>query len=372
MISRRSVSKPGVSTGAHNRGRFSLAVAVLFRTAALCGVLACAVLAASVADAREKVDVIILQNGDRVTGEIKQLDLGILTVSTDHVGTVSVEWVAVVSVESTQLFEVILSDGDQFVGTFSPEPVSGELAIVGPESERTILQCARMVKINQLGRTRWKRWRGSFSLGASLTTANNQRSLSLDAEATYQGERFRVQNTITGSMSDQDDAARTSWGTVVANYQWYLSNRWFLYSQLQFDRNEQLDLDLRTTISGGGGRYLVATGRSQLYCSVGISALREVYTTEESADWSSELALATDYELFLFQGRDTSITSSLSLLPSLSVSGRYRIEYSASFNRKLIRDFTISFNLNGSYDSTPPENSQSSDTSFTINLGWSF
>jgi hypothetical protein len=228
------------------------------------------------------------------------------------------------------------------------------------------------VIITQLGRTRWQRWRGNIDVGASFATANNQRDLTLDAKSTYQTEDFRLRNTLSGSISDRDDATRTSWGTFVANYQGYLHNRWFWYSQLQFDRNEELDLDLRTTVSGGGGRYLVVTSRSQLYASVGLSAVQEIYAPEEEVEWSGELAFATDYELFLFQGRETSLTGYCSLMPSLSVSGRYRVEYAVSFQRKLVRSFTVSLNLNGSYDSMPPENSKASDTSFRISLGWSF
>lgn len=347
-------------------------MAAFVRVTACAAVLVSVLLAAAGADARDKTDVIALANGDRVTGEIKELALGILTVSTDDLGTISVEWVAVVSLESTQLFEIMLTDGSQVTGSFAPGPVSGEIAIAAPDGDTVILRCDRIVQMNQLGRTHWQRWRGSVSVGASLATANNQRDLSLDASAIYQSRRFRLRNTLSGAISDRDEAVRTSWGTFVTNYQGYIKDRWFWYSQLQFDRNEELDLDLRSTVSGGGGRYLVVTSRSQLYVSAGLSALQEVYATEEEGDWSSELALNGNYELFLFRGRETSLTSSLSLLPSLSVSSRYRVEYAVSFQRKLIHDFTVSINLNGSYDSMPPEGSKASDTSFRFSLGWSF
>jgi len=336
MFARHRALRPCATAAACDRDAASRAVHLCFRLAILSGALVSTLLAAAGVDARGKIDVVKLVNGDRITGEIKQLDLGILTVSTDHVGTVSVEWVAVVSVESTQLFEVILSDGGQLVGTFDPGPVSGKLEVSRPEGGTAILEYDRIVQIGQLGRTMWRRWRGDINLGASFASANNQRDLTLDAEATFQGERLRLRNTLSGAISDRDDATRTSWGTFATNFQRYLSNRWFWYAQLQFDRNEELDLELRTTISGGGGRYLVTTPKSQLYTSAGISAVREVYTPEESGDWSSELALIGDYELFLFSGRETSLTTSLSFLPSLSVSGRYRLQYSASFRRKLI------------------------------------
>lgn len=36
---------------------------------------------------REKIDVIVLENNDRITGEIKQLENGLLTLPTDFMGT---------------------------------------------------------------------------------------------------------------------------------------------------------------------------------------------------------------------------------------------------------------------------------------------
>ena len=42
-------------------------------------------------EARDKTDVVRLKNGDRITGEIKELERGKLTVKTDSMGTLSIE-----------------------------------------------------------------------------------------------------------------------------------------------------------------------------------------------------------------------------------------------------------------------------------------
>jgi hypothetical protein len=43
------------------------------------------------AHARDKSDTVWLTNGDRVTGEIRQLEHGKLRMSTDSMGTISIE-----------------------------------------------------------------------------------------------------------------------------------------------------------------------------------------------------------------------------------------------------------------------------------------
>ena len=49
-----------------------------------------------------KTDVIELENGDRITGEIKSLEYNQLKVSTYHMGTIFVEWDKVTRVRSSQ------------------------------------------------------------------------------------------------------------------------------------------------------------------------------------------------------------------------------------------------------------------------------
>jgi hypothetical protein len=53
--------------------------------------------------AREKTDVIITANGDRLTCEVKRLEAGVLYASLNYVdGTISIEWSIVVRLESKQ------------------------------------------------------------------------------------------------------------------------------------------------------------------------------------------------------------------------------------------------------------------------------
>jgi hypothetical protein len=62
--------------------------------------------------ARDKTDVLIMNNGDHLTCEIKSLDSGVLYVSLDYIlGTSSLQWSKVARIESKQLFIVKTQDG---------------------------------------------------------------------------------------------------------------------------------------------------------------------------------------------------------------------------------------------------------------------
>jgi hypothetical protein len=65
--------------------------------------------------ARENTDVIIMKNGDHLTGQIKGLDAGVLYVGLPYViQTLSVDWSQVVHLKSKQLFLVKTQDGSVY------------------------------------------------------------------------------------------------------------------------------------------------------------------------------------------------------------------------------------------------------------------
>src|SRR6476659_7606419 len=81
-------------------------------------------LTAAPSAARPKVDVIVMSNGDRLTGEIKSLNAGVLRVDLDYVdGSVALQWMKVARVESPQLFIVHTQDGSAYTGTLLTSPV---------------------------------------------------------------------------------------------------------------------------------------------------------------------------------------------------------------------------------------------------------
>jgi hypothetical protein len=88
--------------------------------------IACALLATTPLFARDKSDVLVMNNGDHLTCEIKGLDASVLYVSFDYIkGTTSVDWSKVRHVESKQLFLVKTQDGSVYTGMLSTADAGG-------------------------------------------------------------------------------------------------------------------------------------------------------------------------------------------------------------------------------------------------------
>ncbi len=58
----------------------------------------------------QKDDTVRLDNGDRITGEIKKVEYGIMNLKTSDMGTLYIEWTKIESIKSKKFFEIYLND----------------------------------------------------------------------------------------------------------------------------------------------------------------------------------------------------------------------------------------------------------------------
>ena len=81
------------------------------------------------ATAAPKTDVVGRRNGDRITGEIKSLDYNQLKLSTDHMGTIYIEWDKIERVQSDQYLLLERADGSRAYGQLASGGSDAQLLV---------------------------------------------------------------------------------------------------------------------------------------------------------------------------------------------------------------------------------------------------
>ena len=134
-------------------------------------------------------DTIIMKNGDRLTGEVKRLDEGILYVQTDYfAGSVGLDWLQVEKVESKATFQIVLSSGKRLTGSISKVEAAaapGKDVIVRAEGVEVPVAGTDVVQIESQKQNFWRQLKGSIDLGYNYTSGNGQSSLNSSASAEY-------------------------------------------------------------------------------------------------------------------------------------------------------------------------------------------
>jgi len=144
-------------------------------------------------------DVLVLQNGDRITGEVKKLSGARLEFKTDKAGTMHVQWDAVARVTSTRYFEVILDDARRLFGELLAPTTEGTLR-VGTAHQAEDAPFGTVAQIDRLHRTFWNRIDGSIDLGLSYTQADDKTEWNLDAQTSYRTPKRKISLSLDSTF----------------------------------------------------------------------------------------------------------------------------------------------------------------------------
>jgi hypothetical protein len=286
-------------------------------------------------------------------------------------GTLAIEWDKVASVAASATFEVADLGGAQYFGTLRPGPRGGDLDVVSTGSAAT-LELWRVVRIQRLGATFWRRLDGSIDASGSYTSSSELLKLDLSArvELTRAGHEISLDGTST--VTQQPEVEDTRRNTLTASYVRRYPNRWVAFGQGQLEQNRELGFDLRASVSAGGGRYVVQRPRHDALIVAGLRVNRET-PLEGDATTNTELALGLTFDRFSYDFPKIDIYASLAGFASVSDWGRVRLELDVRLKRELLRDFTVSMRVYESYDSRPAtEGAERNDYGLSLGLGWTF
>ena len=195
---------------------------------------------------------------------------------------------------------------------------------------------------------------GNIDLGLSYTSADSSLQYSLDAAATYRQRKYSGSVSLTSIQTRRDGADDILRDNLTFDYTRYHWKRYFGTGTLEFSRNTELGIDLRTELGYAFGRYALVSNRQQLSGRVGFSITCEddnrcrVRARRTRGAWS-----VSSYHFFLYHYPETDIVVDISVQPSITDWSRTRVNLNLSLRREFLEDFTVSLSVYDNYDSEP-------------------
>ncbi|HZL94480.1 MAG TPA: DUF481 domain-containing protein [Vicinamibacterales bacterium] len=325
--------------------------------------------------AQGKTDVVTLSNGDRITGDVEQLDRGRLEFSTDDAGTLFLEWENLVRLVATsRVFEVVTGNGVRFVGTLTAA-TDRSLAVSGTDRVDTVAM-KEVVLITPIGGSFLKKLDGAIDAGFSYTRSSGIAQLNLNSETVYRKPAFaaRVSASVTQTEQDDDDddSDDDDRASIQGSYLRYPWQRWFVFVATRFETNKSLGLKLRSELSAAAGPRLINTIRAQMTVGGGLSVNDERGVDVESTR-NIEGILTFRAAYYTYDRPKTTLDLSLAYYPSLSNFGRQRVQFDTSARRELWKDLFVSLSLYNTYDSRPPNpDANNNDVGIVTSIGWTY
>jgi hypothetical protein len=218
----------------------------------------------------------------------------------------------------------------------------------------------------------WKRLEGSVDAGVSYASSSELLTVDLAARVVLNRPGHELGLDGSSTITRQPDADETQRNNLTFNYRRRRPGHWAEFAQAQAEQNKELGFDLRGSVTGGAGRYLLQGRRHDILVALGLRANREKPLEGESTN-NLEAALGFSFDRFRYDFPKVDVYATVSGFASLTDWGRVRGELDVRLRREILRDFTVSLRVYESYDSRPvTEGAAKNDYGGSFGIGWTF
>jgi putative salt-induced outer membrane protein YdiY len=312
-------------------------------------------------------DVLVLKNGDRITGEVTRIWDSEVTIEPEYSDEFSVDLPAVDYIESDRDFEIELASGRQLVASFGGADGDGN-QIISAEDESVAIQLSELFELEEPEET--FEWDSHVELAASLNKGNtNTATGKVRADSTVKYYDHRHIGEVTFFREELADVVTKKQDLFRYNYNWLYSDQWFFSGNLAYERDPIIELDSRVIVSAGVGLDIWDTPRRTLNVQAGGGFQQEQIsgaTTDSTvATWTLRYRqdfFNDDVDLF----HNHTITSNLS--------GRTNTSYrtSTGLGYEITDLLTASISLDFNYETHPIEGATNEDIAILFGFGAEF
>jgi hypothetical protein len=325
------------------------------------------------ASSREKIDIVYMQNGDKITCEIRSLEQGQLTIKPDYTNsTVVIDWKKVDHVESSQSFLVSEPDGTLHTGSLSSN--TEERSLVVEHTPPVTLPYDKVIEIEPLGTSFFKRLRGNYDMGLSLARSNGQKNLTVQGALTYQSQKYLFSSSSSSQFTSQAKTDNTEEASLKTSlFRQLRRSNWYGGGIANFLSSSEQQVNLRSTFGVALAKRLIFTNRSDLTAIGGLAYTLEqdqAGTTSNAHPNELDSAFAVQYSTFRFDS--TTFDTSVWVYPSLVAAGRVRMTLNQDIYYKFLGDFYIRLSFYDNYDNQPVIKAPVNNLGGSTTIGWSF
>ncbi len=319
-----------------------------------------------------KIDVVILKNGDYITGELKIMEFARLSYSTDAMKTLSIEWDQIKYLKANQTFRIELENGYDFSGSIDTDTLNNKL-IIKFDSLYYKTSFHDVVRIIPIKDSFLERSKVSLDLGFSYTKASDIAQLTSNVNGSYRSWHFRHELKFNSIITAKKDSNAAQNVDLTWNTSRFFVYKWFLNAFIGAQKNTELGLNLRLLIGAGGGKDLYRTNTNLLTAGGGLQITQEWKKDTEGSETNLEGLVGLNHQKFQYVDPEIDLNTTVTLYPSITSWGRIRFNFNTNLSWEIWKDFFWKLTLYDNFDNQPPtEGASKNDYGVTLSFGWKY
>jgi putative salt-induced outer membrane protein YdiY len=319
-------------------------------------------------------DEVIFLNGDRLTGTIVSAAGGKLILRTEAAGEVTIDMSKIRTFSSDAPVDVRVGDKKIPHETQVTAGAEGQVeAEITPGAPPEPLAINDILAINPPPPA----WHGSFALNGLFTTGNSeteQIGFTFRLHKKWEVDRwlFGAEYSYGRQTDPNTGIASTTvdFGQATAKYERDITEKWYGFGLLRFERDGVAGLNYRITPSAGAGYRWFEGPTFNLSTEAGPSYVYEDYeTTGVNSFWAARLAYSVDWTPV----KPLRLYNTLEYLPSVTAfTEDYLLNINAGLRATVWKGLFTDFRIEYRYDNEPAPGRKKTDTRYILGLGWEF
>ena len=268
----------------------------------------------------QKTDKILLDNNDWITGEIKKLDYGKLSLKTSAAGTIQIKWDQIYQLKSDKYFEIGLGKGVKYYGSLDvTEGDDKYKVLVIMDDEQVVIDMNRIVEITQIKSRFWAKLDGNIDLGYSYTKGSDVKQWNSSFRLDYRPSKSLT--TISGNsiFTEQPERDATSKQDLGFSYRRFLGKNLAYSGFGALQQNSELGINLRSSLGVGMSKNWLRSNMQRFITTVGVIVNQEQGTNLDGRQANFEGLIRTEYKVFRYRDPEIDITAYFDFFPSFNV-----------------------------------------------------
>ncbi len=312
-------------------------------------------------------DVLVLTNGDRITGEVQHIWDDTVTIEPEYADPIDVDLDVIAHIESDRDFDVTLDDGYDGTAKLTGAADGGQQVLETPDGPRNIA-LADVFELDEP--EEYQDWNSHVDFSSSLNSGNtDSENTKLRADGMYKRGDHRHRGEVTFFREELEGVQTQEQDLYVYDYNWLFNDPWFFSSELSYEQDPIRELDHRVTLSAGIGYDIWATPRKTLSIKLGAG-----YLDEEIALISNESAVAIWGLRFWheFVGGDLSVFHNHTITDNVSGRDNTIFKTATGLSYEISDLLYSNVSLNFDYETEPVETAEHEDLALLLGLGFEF
>jgi putative salt-induced outer membrane protein YdiY len=309
--------------------------------------------------------VVVLKNGDRMTGRIVKMENKRLEIDLPSSGIIKIKWEDILSITTERPMSVMLyGEVDLPDGTGERRPDRIILYALGEEGA-VRLENVRAINFAE------NDYRGSLSIGGNRTSGNSEtQALNISGNLMYRIAEHRF--LMDGKYNRAQASGQNTANNAAANikYDYFVTRRLYLSGFNLAETDQFQNLSLRDTAGLLLGYDLLDRTHHNLTVGAGPAGVYQDFTTDPST-FTPSMSWFLRYT-FMFRGDDVILFHNQQGFHDLGHGSATRVNADQGIRVKLFGNWRINVEYDLRFNSVPDAGRKTTDTAIILGFSYDF